>query len=192
MNLALAVEEGSRSYEDLDLEPEGSFPITVRNLRGLFVSILDSKIYLIHQTVKEFLVRNKLAAQPFKRAPCSEGIWKHSLEITESNLVLAMICITYLLFAEFRSYPLTVDDRDSRHEIETKVYQYTRRHGFLDYAAKHWTTHLLGAGSGEQLDDHCLFPVPSELYRSHDGIVFRARRNSGTPTTERGRRRRKL
>ena len=59
MNIALAIEEGCTSYEDLDLEPEDLFRITVRNLCGLFVSVIDSKIYLIHQTAKKFLVVEK-------------------------------------------------------------------------------------------------------------------------------------
>jgi ankyrin repeat protein len=151
INVALAVEEGSKSYEDLDLEPDSSFPTTVRNLCGLFVSVVDSKLYLIHQTAKEFLVSDKHAKQHAKHGICSNGAWKCSLEPAESNLVLAKICISYLLFAEFESDPLVIDDRDSDRVIEGKVAQYTAKHDFLDYAAKHWATHLLRVGTDEQV-----------------------------------------
>ncbi|OCK88373.1 uncharacterized protein K441DRAFT_589048, partial [Cenococcum geophilum 1.58] len=59
MALALAIKENHRTYDDLEveLEPEVRFRATVRELCGLFVTIIDSKIYLLHQTAKEFLVQ---------------------------------------------------------------------------------------------------------------------------------------
>jgi ankyrin repeat domain-containing protein 50 len=59
MALALAIKENHQLYNDLELEPEGRFCNTVRELCGLFVTIIDSKIYLLHQTAREFLVRKE-------------------------------------------------------------------------------------------------------------------------------------
>ncbi|MCJ1271244.1 hypothetical protein MMC22_011144 [Lobaria immixta] len=62
VNIALAIGENlergesCHSYDDLDLESEEPFRDKVRNLCGLFVSIIDSKAYLIHQTAAEFLI----------------------------------------------------------------------------------------------------------------------------------------
>ncbi|KAH7124515.1 hypothetical protein EDB81DRAFT_600754, partial [Dactylonectria macrodidyma] len=56
MDLALALRQNHRSYKDLDSRPEERFGRYVRDLCGLFVTITDSKIYLLHQTAKEFLV----------------------------------------------------------------------------------------------------------------------------------------
>ncbi len=50
--LAVTVKESSTSYEDLDLVGEEQYRIIVRNLCGLFVSVIDSKIYLVHQTAR--------------------------------------------------------------------------------------------------------------------------------------------
>ena len=136
MNVALAIDEYSRSQEDLDLEREDRFRTTVRNLCGLFVSVIDSRIYLIHQTAKEFLVKNDTIQ------PSSLGIWKHSLEPQESNLVLVEICISYLLFTVFESDPLVIDDRVPRHEAPSHIDRYVNGHDFLDYSAKHWGTHF--------------------------------------------------
>ncbi|KFZ19805.1 hypothetical protein V501_00489 [Pseudogymnoascus sp. VKM F-4519 (FW-2642)] len=137
MNIALAINQNSRSQEDLDLEPDERFRITVRNLCGLFVTVVDSKIYLIHQTAKEFLVKNN--ATP----PSSLGIWKHSLEPSESNLVLGKICIQYLLFDVFESDPfITGDDDFIGYVIELRLDQHKNRHAFLDYSAAHWATHF--------------------------------------------------
>lgn len=132
MNIALAMNEGSRSLEELDLEPEDRFRTTVRKLCGLFVSAIDSKIYLIHQTAKDFLVKNDTIQSP------TSGIWKHSQESKESNLVLAEICILYLLFTIFESDLLIVDYGD----VQWHVNRYTNRHGLLDYSAKHWSVHF--------------------------------------------------
>jgi len=105
-NVALAVEKDSRSYDDLDLEQEDRFHVTVRNLCGLFVSVVDSKIYLIHQTAKEFLIRDKDMARPAGQGGNDQGDWEHSLEPGESNLVLTNVCVSYLLFDVFESEPI--------------------------------------------------------------------------------------
>ena len=139
MNIALAIEEKlekgeiCQSIDHLVLDDENPFKTKVRNLCGLFVSVIDSKVYLTHQTVKEFLVSKKDTVQPY-----SPGMWKHSLEPRESNLALAKICISYLLFTEFESDPLVRDDRASLGEID----RYTNKHNFLDYSAKYWANHF--------------------------------------------------
>jgi hypothetical protein len=133
MNVALEIEDSSKLYEDLDLEKETSFETTVKNLCGLFVSVIDRKIYLIHQTAKEFLVARKGIA--------SLGIWKYSLETTESELILTKICISYLLFTIFDSDPLLIGVGASGYDVKENINQYTNEHGFLDYAAKHWAIH---------------------------------------------------
>lgn len=56
MGVALRLQESHRSYLDLDIIPEERFRDTIRDLCGLFVTILDSRLYLIHQTAKEFLI----------------------------------------------------------------------------------------------------------------------------------------
>src|SRR5262249_10455772 len=97
MNIALSIKDGDKSLDAADLDPEESFPTIIRELCGLFVSIRDSKIYLIHQTAKEFLVREKALARPI-RGIDPRWKWAHSLEPGESNLALAKICISYLQF----------------------------------------------------------------------------------------------
>jgi hypothetical protein len=143
MNIALAIEEKlekgeiCQSIDHLVLDDENPFKTKVRNLCGLFVSVIDSKVYLIHQTAKEFLVSKKDTVQPY-----SPGMWKHSLEPRESNLALAKICISYLLFTEFESDPLVIYDRPKFGEIGERVDRYTNKYNFLDYSAKYWANHF--------------------------------------------------
>ena len=129
MNIALAVQEDSRSYEDLDLEPEELFHTTLRNLCGLLVSVSDSRIFLIHQTAKEFLIRDEAIVTPSKQSIQNTGYWKHSLQPAKSNLILAKSSISYLLFDVFGS---------TRYDYE----EYTALHGFFGYARVHWISHF--------------------------------------------------
>ncbi|KAB8077793.1 hypothetical protein BDV29DRAFT_188489 [Aspergillus leporis] len=64
VSLAIGIREEPRSYDDLteELESEEHSKITLRDLCGLALVAIDRKVYLLHQTAKEFLVRNKSAA----------------------------------------------------------------------------------------------------------------------------------
>jgi ankyrin repeat domain-containing protein 50 len=133
MNIALAIEDEHRSYKDLDLDlgNEKRLEDTVRHLCGLFVSVIDEKVYLIHQTAKEFLL--------MQTDICSGG-WKYSIDPVESELVIARTCISYLLFTEFDSY---FDKRgESRGERYSKVKEIVENHHFLSYAASQWAAHF--------------------------------------------------
>jgi ankyrin repeat domain-containing protein 50 len=132
MNIALAIEDHHRSYEDLDLENEARFESTVRNVCGLFVSIIDQKVYLIHQTAKEFLIA---------KSEVLLGGWKHSLDPMESELLMARICITYLMFTVF-------DDHLFGEATSSAIDKQTQNHGYLSYAASFWAFHHRQAQRG--------------------------------------------
>ncbi|KAJ2987980.1 hypothetical protein NUW58_g4217 [Xylaria curta] len=57
MNVALNVDETTKSIDDLDLEEEGDFGSRLRSWCGLFISIHHGKIYFLHQTAREFLLK---------------------------------------------------------------------------------------------------------------------------------------
>ncbi|KAN0070496.1 Ankyrin repeat-containing domain protein [Elaphomyces granulatus] len=103
----------------------------IRDLCGLFVTIIDLRMYLLHQTAKEFLVQNSLAKD--SKSLQSNFKWKYSLRPQESHRILAETCIWHLLFGEFETHPLNANTRTSHH---------VDRHIFLDYSAKHWTVHF--------------------------------------------------
>ena len=135
MQIALAIQPDHKSIEDLEPDFLYSIESTVKDICGLFVRVIDSKIYLIHQTAKEFLKRSTTI-------PATESShWKQSLCPIESNLALANICINYLLFTVFETHPLVLGSTKSAEEIAC----YVGEHQFLDYAAKHWASHALEA-----------------------------------------------
>ncbi|KAF3904092.1 hypothetical protein ABW21_db0205360 [Orbilia brochopaga] len=106
LSLALAINETTSaptSYNDLDLEAEHLFKTRIRNTCGLFINIVDSKVYLLHQTAKEFLVR----VGPDDNI---SGTWKHSLTPQDSSLLLAKTCLLYLMFDVFEREPPKLPD----------------------------------------------------------------------------------
>ncbi|PWW77837.1 hypothetical protein C7212DRAFT_350807 [Tuber magnatum] len=94
-------------------------PQTVKSLCGLFWRIIDSKVYLAHQTAREFLL---------KESSVGQGNWQYSLCYKASNYVLADICISYLLLEDFENDPFLVcpDDYPSAENLVgyTKKYDW--------------------------------------------------------------------
>jgi hypothetical protein len=95
---------------------------TIRDACGLFISIVDSQVFLIHQTAKEFLLRKsgKLSEQ---------GRWRNSIDIHDAHRILSMICVKYLLLPEIQDYL-------------RPPYEKRGEYAFLEYSASHWTHHV--------------------------------------------------
>jgi hypothetical protein len=94
MNIALTIEDHHTCSDDLDHEDLVRFEGTIRHLCGLFISVVDQKVYLIHQIAKGFLLA--------KPEICS-GVRKYSIESAAAELIITKTYITYLLFADFGS-----------------------------------------------------------------------------------------
>ncbi|KAF3088587.1 hypothetical protein TWF102_004963 [Orbilia oligospora] len=150
MCMALALKNDHQSCSDLRIEPDARFRDHIRDLCGFLIVIKDSRIYLLHQTVKEFLVQNhgapalSVQASLASSSPAYNEISnptngdpgpgrQYSFKLQDSHLLLAKICIQYLLFKDFQDHPLEGNDM---------LDEYVKKNGFLDYSAKHWTTHF--------------------------------------------------
>ena len=153
MNIALAIEDHHKSYEDLDLENNSRFEHTLRNIYGLFVSVVDQRVYLLHQTAKEFLVA--------KSQEISSG-WKYSLDPVESELVIARTCIAYLMFNVFD---------------ESKAHTSTE-HGYLNYTSKFWAIHYQVGQIGETMEILPLYlklcDIPSKRFQTWFDIYWKS------------------
>lgn len=139
MNFALALQPSDRSYDDVDLASDEWFRERLRDICGLFVTVFESKVYLLHQTAKEFLVKADAAeGDKDPNAPADKEVvqlrWKHSLEPHESHRVLGEICLWHLQFSKLYSDPTSGDF--SRLHARTKDYV------FLTYSAYFWDSHL--------------------------------------------------
>ncbi|KAA8645102.1 uncharacterized protein ATNIH1004_009317 [Aspergillus tanneri] len=160
LSLALAISAGHQTFTEIcdELEPEDRFRKTLRDVCGLFVVVIDEKVYLLHQTAKEFLVRGN---NPTVNINISEVTrWKHSLLPEESNEILADICTSYLAF--------------ERNEIDHEK--------FYVYSSCYWSAHFRQACVREgnplliRAQNICnpssdLYQVWSRIYKNYGNIV---------------------
>ncbi|KAL4894320.1 hypothetical protein BDV59DRAFT_16942 [Aspergillus ambiguus] len=118
ISLSLAVNAADQSRSDIknEIQTDERTQIMIRDLCGLFLVVIDGKVYLLHQTAKEFLVKDQ------KDQACGDtgpSRWKHSLHPEESHYILAGICTLYLSNATYETFS-----------------------GFMDYAASNWAVHF--------------------------------------------------
>ena len=134
IDVALEIEPTFSSYNDIDRQFDDRKE-SIRENCGLFVSIVGSRIYLIHQTARKFLVQKDIGPDDSKR-------WKHSINLQEGNRMLAEKCVTYLLFRELQTDPSPTQARNSFLNRQPAVESDTQEHPFLDYSATHWVAHV--------------------------------------------------
>ncbi|GAT20835.1 ankyrin repeat protein [Aspergillus luchuensis] len=121
ITLSLAVKTAEQSIDDIKKEiPDNEDTETtmtrqktkIRELCGLFLVVIDRKVYLFHQTAREFLVKKPAGGDT------GTGGWKYSLSPEKSHYVLAEICTLYLS------------------QISDTLPE------FMDYAAQFWAVHF--------------------------------------------------
>lgn len=133
MALALVAEQNFKTGLQLEPEPLERFCVTVRSICGLFVTIRDKKIYLLHQTAKEFLVGQQCPAPvPALRDIGSSLKWKASFHPGDSNRVLSEICVWHILMTA-ESSPIVANQ---------SAEQYANIHPFMSYSSQYWAHHF--------------------------------------------------
>ncbi|KDN66640.1 hypothetical protein CSUB01_11417 [Colletotrichum sublineola] len=133
MDVALQLATNSADalvHEDLDLDHE-NLESHIRQLCGLFVFVNDNRIYLIHQTAKEFLITHNI---PFSQGGNS---WKQSLYVPYSNMIMTQVCVQYLSLRDIKDDELPPV---TRHLLTNHT-----PYPFLNYSAVHWPAHLRDA-----------------------------------------------
>jgi ankyrin repeat protein len=167
MSIALPLLEYQPPHQDLADEIESNEGIwdIIRDCCGLLVIRVDDRLYLLHQTVREFLVatspdinnENQKALETPDSctiAPFSY-IWKYSIDLTDANTLLAKVCISYL----YSNFSETDDS-------------------LLDYSAIYWIHHYRQAEQNCQVEvanmtrDICSPSEPcakwAEIYNEHN------------------------
>ncbi|EMT73375.1 Ankyrin repeat domain-containing protein 50 [Fusarium odoratissimum] len=128
MIVALELQQHHRSIDDIELEPEDRFRDKIRDICGL-VTVNESRIFLLHQTVKEFLI----SMDHSEPASPSSLSWKHSILANDPNMTLTSVCVWCLLLNHPRKDQYTAVPPPSTH---------TKKNAFISYAAKHWANHF--------------------------------------------------
>lgn len=128
INVALAIgTQEAKSYSDLDLDPPEMFKDNVRQICGLFITVYDSKVYLLHQTAREFLMS--------KLQPNHLYEWYYFSEVSAHETLLK-ICFQTLELEDFQEIVPS-----SERMMEQSVGEFCESHPFVRYAAEHWTVH---------------------------------------------------
>ncbi|KAK8109197.1 ankyrin repeat protein [Apiospora sp. TS-2023a] len=125
MNCALAY-AGTDGVSEVELWPDDSFKGFVENLSGLLVTVHDSKLSFIHQTVREFLTEgpNEMPTDG------SKWSWRGRLTIPKCHHTMSLSCIRYLSIPELAK---SLDNRTPR-----------RNYPFFQYANCYWPLHYRG------------------------------------------------
>ena len=171
INISLHVQEGDKRIEEVDLEPVNSLPAYVKNLCGLFVTIYDSRVYLLHQTAREFLLSQDSCSGTADTTSQHRGIWKHSFQLETCHYVMARVCLTYLLFDVFEDEPLLLlEDEENKgtkgdespHTLmeqetdEDRIVNYNRQNALFMYASSFWALHFEKCRAKEGLSERWL------------------------------------
>ena len=117
MALGIAIRPESRTAAQAGINP-ATLGQKIRQLCGLFIFINNSKIYLIHQTAREFLISKEVTDHPNFAYSCSRN---------DTESLLAMICIRYL----------SIDDLE-----DNEVQSGSDFPSFLNYSAEFWPDHV--------------------------------------------------
>ena len=168
--LTIATTKGCTTEKALDLWPLENFKETIQNMCGLFITVYSEKLFLIHQTAREYLIDT----------PEANRKWKGCSNLAMANGTISKICLEYLNFEDIGDYhDDNEDDEDDENDendendkndkndeddqndedgkdadndddkevdtgaANTKVSTLGQNKVFylLDYAAKNWATH---------------------------------------------------
>lgn len=139
MAVALAIDDANTMATASErIVPRARIREHIRSLCGLFTIVIDDRVYLLHQTAREFLIQKEDAVVPVgagwqetqvQREATIAYTWKYSISLADANMVLAGICCLYLV-----SELMMEDD------------------SLLAYAGLHWANHFNQAPKAFQND----------------------------------------
>lgn len=142
INIVISIQKGDKIYKNFEIYPKEFFKNWIRKFCGLFINIIDEKVYLFHQIIKKFLIMLNLPYQ-LKFNFSFNSIWKKSIFIQSSNFVLAHSCIWYLQLDEL----YRPEGRAREHVSKTKL---AEKYDFYYYAAQNWVQHFRAASIPER------------------------------------------
>ncbi|KAL8795914.1 MAG: hypothetical protein Q9195_001658 [Heterodermia aff. obscurata] len=159
MTVALGVDTSRSTELELDVE-RTHLETNLRQWCGLFVFINHSRIYLIHQTAKEFLMRESTV-----EVANNQG-WKHCLSTMDVEQSMTYICVRYLVQRYMNMGLSKTNSSTLRESIHSTIKvptidELNRIDTFWAYSAENW------AGHARSIQDEArLFPTDMivELY----------------------------
>lgn len=160
MDFALHINEESRSYADLEMEGDSRLHETLPSRCGLVITIIQSKVYFIHQTVKDFLLA--------RTGGHSGRFWQQSLDLREANSLLARICLWSFSLKEVDIHRANlVNALLSEQSADRQPNIYCQTQGFLSYSAIYWADHFRDQESSQGIET-----VERILERSNGDVIY--------------------
>ena len=160
--LGIATAKHPNSLREAKLNPN-HLENNIRHWCVLFIFINRARIYLIHQTAKEFLIGDGGST------PCLSG-WKHCLDPRKIEKEMTRICIEFLCLQDIRPVAESLL-RKSQHRQE--IYEVLDKNddaeSFLVYTAECWHKHFRDANM--PIDESNLAQI-SQLYDT-DSALYR-------------------
>ncbi|KAI1126225.1 hypothetical protein F5Y10DRAFT_216197 [Nemania abortiva] len=138
----------------------------IREVCGLFLRIIQGKVVLVHQTAREFLI-----SESERPSQSNTGSLRGSLCLTESNQLLAGICLTYLLSTPVKSsreygQPVPKREKDEKALLDES----SGKSQFLNHAAKHLLNYIRLSGSNAGDHDE-IGKLALELFLNRDAYI---------------------
>ena len=170
LGIAISTEPKSLSKVQLDTM---RLKARIRDWCGLFVFINHERIYLIHQTAKEFLVCTGESVLPLFG-------WSQCLHALEVEKEMAQICTEYLLLGEVVSLaPRPLHKLEEGHYRRVSDVCIRALDPFLVYAAQYWPSHLRDANLSEEQEvvasAKALYDTRSSVYALWFTIFWNSR-----------------
>jgi len=181
MSIIIALEDSHQTAVAVEEDAQPNVREIIEGVLGPLVRFWDSKIYLVHQSLKEYLL--SLSNQPANPLSTTFGV-----DPQRASLLIAKTCVSYLLLDDFGK-DLYSDQQSSKLEssnssenakaVETEAdeviwnpfeleevellkdpaeFEVERsatvkfQFKLFDYAALHWANHFLDCGSMSTLD----------------------------------------
>ncbi|KZL79415.1 ankyrin repeat protein, partial [Colletotrichum incanum] len=138
LNIALSLGENITSIKTLEQELEPDAEYTVKELGGFFVRIIDSTVFLVHQTARDFL----LGFGP----DSSETVPDPRIDLESAKIGLAKTCVNYLSLEELPTRPYLPTNEEERLASNKNFLAGLPPWGrsFYIYASTNWASQLGG------------------------------------------------
>ena len=174
MRILLAMQDHHRTLAAIEEDAQPNIRETIEGVLGPLVRIWDSGVYLLHQSLKEYLQDLSTRTEdPFSAI--------YGVDPYKANLLLAKACVSYLLLDDFKQDLLRRDQSDTEDSPispvafstvesieqlwglfdvgETTLFQDIQvwesdtyrsignQYAFFDYSARYWAEHFSSACS---------------------------------------------
>ncbi|KAI1799283.1 hypothetical protein F4811DRAFT_114322 [Daldinia bambusicola] len=112
MSVILAEKPSHKTLEDIEADVQHSQEDYIKALCGHFVRFIDSEIYLVHQTAREFLLSRA-------GENCVTGdTWQHTITLAESNRALLEAVLKYVTCRDRSGLCAALRKRKTKHVRE--------------------------------------------------------------------------